>query len=943
MVRGVALALTFLTGFSGLVYEVAWQKYLATLLGSHSEAAAAVLGIFLGGLSLGYSWFGAVTRRRLVTARAAGRPPRLLALYGVVELSIGVYVLLFPTLFRVAQWISVAVPHEAGGAGFAFDVLLTALLIGPPSTLMGGTIPILSQALARGLDDATRVHAFIYASNTAGAFAGALAAGFVLVPLLGLESCMRAMGAVNLAAGALFVLLSTRALERPEAAAQGAPVRIAGWTALAGVALLNGFAVMSLETVLIHLGGLAFGASQFTFSMVVAVFVLCIALGSLVVSALPRIRPGYLVASQWLLFTLLYLLYAELQNAGYWAHALRALFRDVDAAFYPYYLSAFACGLAVLALPVGLSGAALPLLFHLLRREVGDLGATAGRLYSWNTLGSLLGALLGGYALLFWLDLHHVYRLALAAFAIAAVMLSIRLLALPRLAVVAVVLLPVLGALALLPAWEPLRLSIGLFRSRQPLPQTFAGSTEYFARRGPQLVKFSDDDPTATIAVVETSQGFGTPVLSIMNNGKADGSIPFDYPTMALAALVPALFAEQAERAFVIGFGTGVTAGELGNLPTMQEVEVAEISPGVVAAAPWFDSHNQNASRNPKVRIFHGDAYRTLLRGEGEYDVIASEPSNPWVTGVEMLFSREFLEAARRRLRPGGVYCQWFHTYETDTEVIALVLRTYAEVFDHVAVWYALGPDLLLLGFDRPDRYGDLERLESRMREPAMAAGLARAGITSLPGLLAHELLPLDVLGAARLAGDVHTLAHPVLSHRAARAFFRGAQAELPPSFGGEAPRVAAERSLLQRLAARNGGHLADGERSQAVSETCRHRPGECLTLLSRWQLDAPESPELGRVRKEAQQNAAVQAVWKPGLLVLLGRLFDANGGAPGLPVTPTLAQSATEHFSHFYHHAAPFRREALAALWSRCRPDPGDAEGCTRGRAAAEARLGAL
>jgi hypothetical protein len=96
-------------------------------------------------------------------------------------------------------------------------------------------------------------------------------------------------------------------------------------------------------------------------------------------------------------------------------------------------------------------------------------------------------------------------------------------------------------------------------------------------------------------------------------------------------------------------------------------------------------------------------------------------------------------------------------------------------------------------------------------------------------------------------------------------------------------------------------------------------------------------------VRKEAQQNAAVQAVWKPGLLVLLGRLFDANGGAPGLPVTPTLAQSATEHFSHFYHHAAPFRREALAALWSRCRPDPGDAEGCTRGRAAAEARLGAL
>jgi hypothetical protein len=134
MLRPLALLLTIFTGFTGLVYEVAWQKWLATLLGSHSEATAAILAIFLGGLSLGYSLFGRATRRLLAQAEAAGRPPRLLLFYGVVEAGIGAWALLFPSLFVGVQALSFRVPHGAAGLGFAFDVALSALLVAPPSS-----------------------------------------------------------------------------------------------------------------------------------------------------------------------------------------------------------------------------------------------------------------------------------------------------------------------------------------------------------------------------------------------------------------------------------------------------------------------------------------------------------------------------------------------------------------------------------------------------------------------------------------------------------------------------------------------------------------------------------------------------------------------------------------------------------------------------------------
>ncbi len=925
MIRGVALFLTVLTGFSGLVYEIAWQKYLAALLGSHSEATAAVLGIFLGGLAYGYSLFGRVTRRLVERAREKGEPASLLLTYGIVEAGIGVWALLFPVLFRAVQSLSLTIPGGVEAFAFSADVLLCALLIGPPTVLMGGTIPILTQALASGLADATRFHAFVYAFNTAGAFVGALAGGFFLIPWLGLDGVVLAMGFVNLGVGILFAVLGRRSSLSVASVEDtgGKPELPNGYYSYATVALLSGFAMMALQTTMNRIGGLSLGPSHFTFAMVVATFVLSIALGSFAVTALPKIRPSYLVISQWALVALLLVLYPHVADAPYWAHRIRTGFGTVSSDFYPYHLRVFLGLLAVFVLPLGLSGATLPLLFHHLRREVGDLGSIAGRLYSWNTVGSLLGALLAGYALLFWLDLHHIYRLAVLTLAVGAAIVTVRVLGKGRvpaaagLAVVAI-------WIGLQPQWSQYQLSSGLFQHRVAAWYTDTGADYFFEQfrrfKSVRRIVFYDDDPTTSVAVIRYPDAELGEGVAILTNGKSDGAVPGDNLTMAMASLLPAILAEKAERSFVVGYGTGVTVAELAAVPSMREVVVAEISQGVIDAAPYFEPYTLPAATSEKTKLLRSDAYRALLRSEGGYDVIASEPSHPWVTGVEMLFSAEFLRAGRERLAPGGIFAQWYHVYSTDVATMELVLNTYRQIFDRVALWYAMPNDFLILGFKDGEHDVDLDRLEARWLNEGYAASFARVGIESFGAFLAHEILPMGVLAEADLTEEVHTITHPILSHRAAQAFFVGKTAALPPTFAGEAGTVGASNSLLRRYKDKLGGTMPPKVRSAIIGETCEKQKKLCLALVAEWQQQKPDSKVLRRLvprlRKHLDKTLSEESLSRARAL------FDIDSVRTYVKSYED-ARDLARTFVKYYHHAAPFRADALREAWQGCAGDP--------------------
>ena len=929
MARGLVLVLTLLTGFTGLVYEVAWQKYLATLLGSHSEATASVLGIFLGGLSVGYALFGRVSRRLAERSRRLGSAPDPFAVYGAVEASIGVWALLFPVSFGAVQAISLWIPLTAPGVSFALDVGLCVLLIGPPSVMMGATIPLLTQALSRDVVGSTRLHALIYASNTAGAFGGALAAGFFLVPTLGLAGCMVAMGLVNVGVGGTFLALSRRGRWTAPASAVEAETSNSSLTprtriALAGTALLAGFAMMALQTTLNRVGALSLGASHFTFSIIVATFVFCISIGSFAVSAFSRIHWSAIVVSQWALVLILIAAYPHVGDAPYFAHLIRSLFANHDGSFYPYQFSIFVGLFAVCLIPLALSGAMLPLLFHHLRNEAGDLGGVAGRLYSWNTVGSLLGALLGGYALLYWFDLHQIYRIAVVALGAGAAILT--LVIRPRLAGAGALLFVfVILTVSTQRAWDTRNLIAGSFRMRDVTVTTPLGADVFFAHLAlrhsyEDFQLFYDDDPTMSVSVIRSGSA-DRPSRSIMVNGKSDGNIPNDNQTTGLLALLPALFSAKAERAFVIGYGTGMSVGELVALDSIREVVVAEISMGVMEAAPLFEEMNHRALSSPKTKVIRSDAYRALLRSEGDYDIIVSEPSNPWVTGVENVFALEFLEAAKRRLRPGGVYAQWFHNYETNREAIELVLNTYRRVFKRASIWYGKSNDLILLGFDERAPVPDIDKLVGSLSRPDFQRQLSAISIDGIPALLAHEVVPLGVVHEAFLTSEVHTLGHPRLSHAAARGFFTGNAAVFPPMLGGAAVRIGTENSLLRTYAAHYDSRLPDSLRETHAREVCRLHERRCATVLAHWTHDAPESPALRDTIAWAQQDEDLREEFEGDKLALLAELFDADN-FQNAPDTYASARGITKLFTDYYEHSAPFDIDVLSDAWWRCTGD---------------------
>jgi hypothetical protein len=369
---------------------------------------------------------------------------------------------------------------------------------------------------------------------------------------------------------------------------------------------------------------------------------------------------------------------------------------------------------------------------------------------------------------------------------------------------------------------------------------------------------------------------------------------------MALAGLLPAALLPRLEHAFVIGWGTGITAGELAALRTTRRVTVAEISSAVFAADRFFADANLDVGRSPKLRRIRSDAYRALLRSEERYDVIVSEPSNPWMAGVEMLFSREFLEAARSRLAPGGAYVQWIHCYESDDATLALVLRTFRSVFHETAVWYAQGDDLLLVGFEGSGRL-ELAEIEARAARPDLAAGLARAEVENAVALVAHELMPAGVLDALPLDGPLHSLLHPRLTYAAARAFFAGGRGRLPFSGAGAAGVRGTERSLARQLRAREGGALSDLSYAALVDESCGARADACTAWLADWLRAGPRWPAINERIESIRETGLGETVHPEDVRDLAALL----GGRPSGGSLDAKRQKAL--LRQYHQHGIPF------------------------------------
>ncbi|MBM4395672.1 MAG: fused MFS/spermidine synthase [Deltaproteobacteria bacterium] len=743
------------SGTCALVYQTAWFREMRLVFGMSTAASAAVLAIFMGGLGLGGVLLG----------RLADRHPRPLALYGMLEVGIALSAAATPFmigLVRVAYLAAGGTPEMGLGLGTVVRLLLSALVLAVPTVLMGGTLPAAARAAETEDDAGRRNLALLYGMNTFGAVTGTALSTLVLLEFLGNRGMLWVAAGVNLAVGLAAVLIGRRepALAAGAAVAAGtdpagasspsaAPAPVARpfrrdepptprAFALAA-AFVVGFAFLLMELVWYRMLAPLLGGSSYTFGLILAVALLGIGLGGAVASLLSRDRPPTLAG-----FALTCSLEAVMLAIPFALGdrvALGALFlRSLGTLGFQAQVLAWAAIASVVVLPAAfVAGVQFPLLIGLLGRGRHGVGRDTGAAYAWNTGGAILGSLAGGFGLLPLLTATGAWRLAagvLAALGVAAAVTAAWLggrLRFPGIAGVAAPLLAGLAVLALTAdgptaAWR--HSAIGAGRSR--VSDTTGNGVREWLNGRRRDIRWSADG-------VESSIGLsGSDGWSFLVAGKSDGNARGDAPTQVMGGLVGALLHPEPKTAFVVGLGTGSTAGWLAAVPSIERVDVAELEPAVVEVARYCAPVNHDALDDPKLSVFLGDAREALLASSRTYDIVFSEPSNPFRAGISSLFTLEFYVAARARLSEGGIFLQWLQAYEVDAATVRTVIATLARVFDSVETWRTKGGDLLLVASRAPIPL-DVPRLRERVAtEPFRSAALATWRAVTLEDVLAH-------------------------------------------------------------------------------------------------------------------------------------------------------------------------------------------------------------
>jgi spermidine synthase len=757
------LGLFLVSGSAGLVYEVAWSRLLTLQLGGLVPALSALLAAYLGGMALG-GWLGGAWSRR------PGRPLRRFALIEGATAALaalvgpGLYLMTpaFRHLYRRAL---------EGDGGFVGPAgLLAGCLVVPAAMAMGASLPVLSQMAGTDPRAAGGLAGRLYAVNTLGAVAGALLTGMVLLPRLGLAGTIRAAILANLAVAAAALLL-----DRGEAPA--APVPAVPRSAPRPTPLLISLGLAGTASMICQIGwtralSLSLGSSTYAFTVTVSAFLLGLALGGAVGARWSRYsdRPAtVLVAMQGgaglaalgsiaLLGRLPLWIVPPLASAGAGFSAISAVQMGAAA--------------AVVLLPTVLLGGTFPLAVRL-RGEGGTAaGRSTGDAYAAGSVGLVLGALAAGTLLLPRLGLRRSLLAAALAFGVAAVLAALSSASRRRPLRLAVgLLLAAAGGAAALPSWDPVILTSGPYLYAPLYRRGFPGATEAAVRRRGELLLYREG-AAATVSVRRSPMG----ILSLQINGKTDASTGGDMVTQLLAGHLPGLLAPDGARsALMIGLASGVSLGALERYP-FETIDCVELLPSVIEAAGLFARANGDALDDPRLRLLQGDGRNHLRYASETYDVITSQPTNPWVAGTAALYTRETFTAARDRLRDGGLMVQWIQGYALLPEDLRSVVATFLDVFPATTLWEEspAGGDYFLVGVrsGTPQQPLPVERIDERLRRPAVRADLGRAGIRDLADLLGHFVTGPEALRGYTAGAPLQRDDRLALEFSAPRALF---------------------------------------------------------------------------------------------------------------------------------------------------------------------------
>lgn len=738
------LALLAGSGFSALVYQNVWTREFRLIFGGSTSATAAVLAIFSLGLGLG----------ALLIGRRVDRSPNPLRVYGWLELLIAASAAATPLLLPGARTVYLALggSTELGLVfGTILRIALATLVLIVPTALMGATLPAAVRAVVTDEDAGRGRAAWLYGLNTLGAVCGVFASTFWMLENLGNRTTLLVAAALNAAVAALALLwsstgprvglLAPEPAPEPASAPAPAPAGIQPDRAIYGAAFVTGLVFFLMELVWYRMLAPILGGSVFTFGAILGVALFGIGVGGAAYGALARLlKPSFTLFGWTCLAEGAFVLGAF--ALGDRVAVAAGILRGLGAVGFDGLVSGWITVTCVVVAPAAaVAGFQFPLLLALLGEGQRDVATHVSRAYVANMLGGIAGSLLGGFGLLPAFSAPVTWKIGGLALCGLAVVAFLRGPSAPqRLAGLAACAFVALLANAAGPSAVWRHAGIGVGRSaidsiRSP------EVLEDWAQQHRRSILWEADGVESSVALKVASG------VAFVVNGKIDGHATLDAPTQVGTGILGAILHPAAKTAMVIGLGTGGTAGWLAAVPGIERVDVAELEPRILDVARALQDVNEKALENPKVRVALGDAREFLQTVDREYDLVISEPSNPYRAGIATLFSADYYRAVKKRLAPAALFIQWVQTYEIDSIAVEQVMATVRSEFPHV-IAFRTHRDLLLVGSFAPVRLD--AALRSRIAEPTIAKALEVAWDTaSAPEFLARYV------GGDRLTAQV--------------------------------------------------------------------------------------------------------------------------------------------------------------------------------------------
>lgn len=724
------------SGGCALVFQVVWIRELRLVFGATTASSAAVLAIFMAGLGLGNWLFG----RRI---DASTRPLRF---YGLLELGIACSAGLTPFLILLVREMYLGLGGQAAlGPEVAtlLRLLASAIILAVPTILMGGTMPAAGRAVSSEADQNRRGVALIYGLNTLGAVVGAGLANFFLLEALGNRSVLWSACLVNLLLAGTALHLSKRisvstthsAKPQPSVSETATGTRTNQLAIVCFSSATVGFVFFLMEIVWYRMLGPLLGGTTYTFGLILCIALLGIGIGGALYGLLARfLKPSLSFLA------VICVLEALLIAIPFWygdqiAFWVLEQHNQPITSFGDQVWNWFQVGSFVIFPAAAVAGFQFPLLIAIAGKGRENVGKHVGWTFAANTAGAICGSIAGGFFLLPVMTAPGLWRfsvcLLLALSGIVFLCETSRR-KLPTAISGTIALLALLAIFDQGPTavWRHSGIGVG----RAELGGTGPNAERHFANTKKRQCIWEAEGRESSVAITAVDS------LAFIVNGKSDGNAFGDAGTQIGLGLLGTILHPSPRTGLVIGLGTGESAGWMADVDEVETVDVVELEPTILEMAQRCAPVNRNALENPKLKLHFNDAREYLLTTDNQYDLIVSEPSNPYRAGIANLYTQEFYESVATRLNEGGLFLQWLQGYEVDDRTVMIVLQTIRSVFPQVQIWRTKSRDMVLVCSRSADAFKMTpELLRQRMQLPTIQAGLEQGWrVKDLEGLFAH-------------------------------------------------------------------------------------------------------------------------------------------------------------------------------------------------------------